>query len=101
MRKGKLIPIYFRECKKKEKDTIGHLDEQRDGDEDGEDEHPSHAVQMESSSTSSVHEHNGDECHANHNGSYTDRGELCMRLFQPGGVEQARGKIKYLQEEKT
>ena len=96
----KLIPIFYGGQEDRGVDRrVGHLDEQGDGDEDREDEHSSDAVQMESSTSSPVHEHNGDECHAHHNGSDPDRGKLCMRLFQSSRVEQARGKIKYLQQE--
>jgi len=48
------------------------LDKEGDGDEDGEDEHPSQTIQMERSSSTPVHKRDRNKGHENHDGSDSD-----------------------------
>ena len=48
-----------------------YFDEEGDGDEYAEDEHSTEAPQMQSASTSAIHQWDGDERHSHHNSTRT------------------------------
>jgi hypothetical protein len=78
-------------------DKSGHLDKKGDGDEDGEDEHSSKAIQVKRPSPRSVHEHYGHQRHTHHDCSNTYRRKLGVCIIQSCPFEQCGGKLEHLQ----
>lgn len=65
-----------------------HLYEQADSDEDGEDKHPSEAIEVQGASASPVHEGDGHQRHHHHDGADPQCGVLGLPLLQAGSGEQ-------------
>lgn len=73
-----------------------HLNEQRDSDEDGEEEHAAKPIKMQGPPASPIHEHDGDEGHPNHYGPNSYCRILGITLLQPSVREQRCGIVEHL-----
>lgn len=78
--------------------TQTYLNEQADGDEDGEYEHPTEAIKVQSASTGSVHEGDGHQRHHHHDGADPQGGVLGLPLLQASRGEQGGGVVEDLQQ---
>ncbi len=76
--------------------TVSYLDEEGDGDEDGEDEHSTESVEVKSSTPALVHKRDGDQRHDDHHGADPDRRVLRVSLCQPRCHEQIGRVVKDL-----
>lgn len=75
-----------------------YLDQEGDGDEDGEDEHAAEAVEVQRPPAAAVHQRDGDERHDDHHRADADRGELGARLAQARRDEQVRRVVEHLEQ---
>lgn len=76
--------------------TKTNLYQERDGDEDGEDEHATQPVEVQSSPAHAVHERHDDQRHGHHNGSNADSHELGGLLCQTRTNKQPCRVVEHL-----
>ncbi len=69
-------------------DNVAYLNEEWDGDKDGEDKHSTQSVKVKGSTPALVHQRDGDQRHDDHDGADPDRRVLRVSLCQPRRHEQ-------------
>lgn len=74
------------------------LDKETDGNEDGEYEHSSEAVEVQGPPPSPVHEGDGHQRHHHHDGAHAQCGILRLPLLQARRGEERGGVVEDLQQ---